>query len=67
MAVCVMQSPETEHNQLVKCVMKREYNSSQKRAIKYTLKLGDRLSNSTFLMTALQVSRWLKPASESVQ
>lgn len=67
MAVCVMQSPETEPNQLVKCVMKREYDSSQKRAVKYTLKLGDRLSNSTFLMTALQVSRWLKPACESVQ
>ena len=55
-----MQSPETVHKQLVKCVMKREYDSARSKAVKYTLRLGDRMGNSTFLMTALQVSRYVR-------
>lgn len=52
-------SPAPVHScaQLVKCVMKREYDSSQKKSVRYTLRQGDRLSSSTFLMTALQASR----------
>ena len=54
-----LQSPAPVHScaQLVKCVMKREYDSSSKKSVKYTLRQGDRLSNSSFLMTALQSSR----------
>ena len=37
--------------------MKREYDSTRPRAVKYTLRLGDRAGQSTFMMTALQVSR----------
>ena len=55
-ATC-LQSPQALPHQLVKCVMKREYDSTRPRAVKYTLRLGDRVGNSTFMMTALQVSR----------
>ena len=52
-----MQSPVAISSQLLKCVMKREHSSAQTKAIKYTLSLGDKVANSTFLMTALQSSR----------
>ena len=52
-----MQGPEGLPSQLVKCVMKREYDSTRPKAVKYTLRLGDRIGQSTFMMTALQVSR----------
>ena len=42
----------------MKCVMKREYNANQPGAVKYTLRLGDKLHNSVFLMAALQTSRY---------
>ena len=57
-----LQAPEGLPNQLVKCVMKREYNSARPKAIKYTLRLGDRVGHSTFMMTALQVSRYVSMA-----
>lgn len=50
-------SPENVSNHLVKCVMKRECASTRPKAVKYTLRLGDKMSNSTFLMAALQGSR----------
>ena len=52
-----LQGPEGLPNQLVKCVMKREYDSTRPKAVKYSLRLGDRIGQSTFMMTALQVSR----------
>ena len=58
MTAAYLQSPQALPHQLVKCVMKREYDSTRPRAVKYTLRLGDRVGNSTFMMTALQVSRW---------
>lgn len=57
-----MQSPENVSNHLVKCVMKRESASTRPKTVKYTLRLGDRMSNSTFMMVALQGSRWVRHA-----
>ena len=52
-----MQGPEGLPSQLVKCVMKREYDLTRPKAVKYTLRLGDRIGQSSYMMTALQVSR----------
>ena len=52
-----LQGPGGLPNQLVKCVIKREYDSAHPKAVKYTLRLGDRVGQSTFMMTALQASR----------
>ncbi len=61
-----MQSPENVSNHLVKCVMKRESASTRPKAVKYTLRLGDKMSNSTFMMAALQGSRWVRHARHVV-
>lgn len=60
-----MQSPENVSNHLVKCVMKRECASARPKAVKYTLRLGDKMSNSTFLMAALQGSRYVMHAKHT--
>ena len=53
----MLQSPKALPSQLVKCVMKRENDSTRPKAVKYTLRMGDRVGSSTFMMTALQASR----------
>lgn len=50
-------SPATLPAQLTKCDVRREYDSTRPKAVKYTLRLSDRSGSSTFMMTALQVSR----------
>ncbi|KAL0018930.1 hypothetical protein WJX79_001773 [Trebouxia sp. C0005] len=50
-------SHENVSSHLVKCVMKRESAPARPKAVKYTLRLGDKMSNSAFMMAALQGSR----------
>lgn len=61
-----MQSHENVSSHLVKCVMKRESAPARPKAVKYTLRLGDKMSNSAFMMAALQGSRCVRHAKHVV-
>ena len=55
--MCFLQSPATPPAQLTKCDVRREYDSTRPKAVKYVLRLSDIAGASTFMMSALQVSR----------